>query len=226
MAAMLEHINNNFSRHILTIEDPIEYQFEDKKSLFSQRELGVDCRSFADSIRQGLRQDPDIMLVGEMRDEESLRVALRAVNTGHLVISTLHASDTVQSLTRLLELFPEVEREIIRKNLAETLVAVIGQRLAAKKDENGLVPCLEILVNETMVSNLIYNNRLNKLHTMIETHSNLGMCSFNQYALKLLKQGIISQEVAESLVNNPNVIQMALRGIQLNDDKQGIIGID
>ena len=176
---MLEHINNNFKKHIITLEDPIEYVFEDNQSVIEQREIGLDTLSFHHALEHVLRQDPDIIMVGEMRDDISFSAAMSAADTGHLVLSTLHTTNASQSINRILDFFKAEEREQIRRQLAGTLRGVICQRMVGTVDGK-LTPALEIMLNTPMVRKLLEENRLDKLPAAIETGMDDGMISFNQ----------------------------------------------
>lgn len=223
LAAMLEHINQVRRAHIITIEDPIEYEFSDKTSIFEQRELGIDTISFASALKHALRQDPDVIMVGEMRDKESFDAALQAADTGHLVISTLHASNASQTINRLLDFYDKNEQDPIRESLAINLRAVISQRLVPRAEGSGRAPAVEIMINSAMVSKLIQENRLELLPAAIEAGREEGMMTFNQCLLDLVNNGIITQEDAVEASDNPEALKMNLQGIFLSASG-GIIG--
>lgn len=223
LAAMLEHINQVRRAHIITIEDPIEYEFSDKTSIFEQRELGIDTISFASALKHALRQDPDVIMVGEMRDRESFDAALQAADTGHLVISTLHASNASQTINRLLDFYDKNEQDPIRESLAINLRAVISQRLVPRAEGSGRAPAVEIMINSAMVSKLIQENRLELLPAAIEAGREEGMMTFNQCLLDLVNNGIITQEDAVEASDNPEALKMNLQGIFLSASG-GIIG--
>ena len=168
LAAMVEHINNNFKKHIITLEDPVEYAFEDNQSVIEQREIGLDTVSFHHALKHVLRQDPDIIMIGEMRDDISFAASMSAADTGHLVLSTLHTTTAAQSVTRILDFFKADEREQVRRQLAGTLRGVVCQRMVNTVD-NKLTPALEIMINSPLVRKLIEENRLDKLSAAIET---------------------------------------------------------
>src|ERR1700751_4658356 len=188
LAAMIEHINANFKKHLITLEDPIEYVFEDNQCVVEQREVGLDTLSFHHALKHVLRQDPDIIMIGEMRDSISFTAAMSAADTGHLVLSTLHTSNAAQSVNRILDFFKAEEREQIRRQLAGTLQAVICQRMVGTV-QNAMTPALEILINTGTVKKLIEENRLDKLPAAIETGSDEGMISFNQSLFNLVRDG-------------------------------------
>ena len=216
LAAMLEHINNNFKKHIITLEDPIEFVFEDNQSVIEQREVGLDTQSFHHALKHVLRQDPDIIMVGEMRDDISFGAAMSAADTGHLVISTLHTTNAAQSITRILDFFKADEREQVRRQLAGTLKAVICQRMVPSLNGR-MVPALEILINSPLVRKLIEENRLDKLTMAIETGVDDGMISFNQCLFNLVKSGKVSEKEALAKASNPQALEMNFKGIFLNE---------
>ena len=219
LAAMIQHINANFKKHIITLEDPIEYTFDEIKSVIEQREIGLDTLSFEHALKNILRQDPDVIMLGEMRDATSFSAAMRAADTGHLVLSTVHTTNAAQSITRVLEFFHADEREQVRRQLAGTLVAVICQRMTPTKT-GGVVPALEILRNTATVRSLIEDNRIEKLAAAIETGGDDGMQNFNQALLNLVKEGRITQEAAIAKASNPDALRMNLKGIFLTEGKR------
>lgn len=216
LAAMLEHVNNNFKKHIITLEDPIEFVFEDNQSVIEQREVGLDTQSFHHALKHVLRQDPDIIMVGEMRDDTSFGAAMSAADTGHLVISTLHTTNAAQSITRILDFFKADEREQVRRQLAGTLKAVICQRMVPSLNGK-MVPALEIMINSPLVRKLIEENRLDKLTMAIETGVDDGMISFNQCLFNLVKAGKVSEKEALAKASNPQALEMNFKGIFLNE---------
>jgi twitching motility protein PilT len=216
LAAMLEHINNNYKKHIITLEDPIEFVFEDNQSVIEQREVGLDTQSFHHALKHVLRQDPDIIMVGEMRDDISFGAAMSAADTGHLVISTLHTTNAAQSITRILDFFKAEEREQVRRQLAGTLRGVICQRMVPSLNGK-MVPALEILINSPLVRKLIEENRLDKLSMAIETGVDDGMISFNQCLFNMVKAGKVSEKEALAKATNPQALEMNFKGIFLNE---------
>ena len=223
LAAMLEHVNMNFRKHIITIEDPIECEFEDKKSLFEQREVGIDTDSFQFALVHALRQDPDIIMVGEMRDKVSFDAALQAADTGHLVLSTLHAANASQAITRILDFYEHNEQESIRMALSMNIRAIISQRLLPKAFGGGVVPAIEIMINTPVVTKILEKDELEKLPAAIGAGKEDGMQTFNQCLLGLMNEGVITEEDALKAATNPEALKMAMKGIDLNTDA-GIIG--
>lgn len=219
LAAMVEHINSNSKKHIITLEDPIEYVFEDNQSVIEQREVGLDTVSFEHGLKHVLRQDPDIIMIGEMRDATSFGAAMSAADTGHLVLSTLHTTNAAQSIGRILDFFKADEREQIRRQLAATLQAVVCQRMVPTI-QGGVTPALEILINTGTVRKLIEENRLDKLPAAIETGSEDGMLNFNQALFHLVKAGLISEKEAMAKATNAQALEMNLQGIFLSEGKR------
>ena len=220
LAAMLEHLNLNFRRHCITIEDPIEYEFEDKKSVFEQREIGIDTDNFQEALIRVLRQDPDIIMVGEMRNRESFDAALQAADTGHLVMTTLHATTAAQAVTRILDFYDFNEQGSIRLALSMNLYAIICQRLLPRAFGGGVVPGAEIMINSPMVKKLLEHDQLEKLPAAIENGREDGMQSFNQSLLGLVNDGHITEEDAMLAASNPEALRMNLNGIELNTGSQ------
>jgi twitching motility protein PilT len=216
LAAMVEHVNSNFKRHVITLEDPIEFVFEDNQCVIEQREVGLDTQSFHHALKHVLRQDPDIIMIGEMRDDISFAAAMSSADTGHLVISTLHTTTAAQSVTRILDFFKAEEREQIRRQLAGTLRAVICQRMVPSLNGK-MVPAMEIMINSPMVRKLIEENRLDKLSAAIETGADDGMISFNQSLFNLVKAGKVSEKEALAKASNPQALEMNFKGIFLNE---------
>jgi twitching motility protein PilT len=219
LAAMVEHINANFKRHIITLEDPIEYIFEDNQSVVEQREIGLDTLTFHHALKHVLRQDPDIIMVGEMRDDISFSAAMSAADTGHLVLSTLHTTNASQSIIRILEFFKAEEREQVRRQLASSLHAVVCQRMVTTIDGKA-IPALEILINTPMVRKLLEENRLDKLPAAIETSQDDGMITFNQSLFNLVKEGRVTEKEAVSKATNPQALEMNFKGIFLDDGRR------
>jgi twitching motility protein PilT len=216
LAAMIEHINGNFKKHIITLEDPIEFVFEDNQSVIEQREVGLDTLSFHHALRNILRQDPDIIMIGEMRDDISFAAAMSAADTGHLVVSTLHTTTAAQSITRILDFFKADEREQVRRQLAGTLRGVICQRMVATV-EGKMAPALEILINSPLIKKMIEENRLDKLSAVIETSADDGMLTFNQSLFNLVKSGRVTEKEALAKATNPQALEMNFKGIFLNE---------
>ncbi|MDE3066026.1 MAG: PilT/PilU family type 4a pilus ATPase [Verrucomicrobiota bacterium] len=219
LAAMIEHINSNFKKHIIALEDPIEYVFEDNQSVIEQREIGLDTLSYHHALIHVLRQDPDVIMIGEMRDDISFTAAMSAADTGHLVLSTLHTTNAAQSVNRILDFFKAEEREQIRRQLAGTLRAVICQRMVGTVDGK-LTPALEILLNTPLVRKLMEENRLDKLSAAIETGGDDGMISFNQSLFNLVKSGRVTEKEALSKASNPQALEMNFKGIFLDEGRR------
>jgi twitching motility protein PilT len=219
LAAMIEHINANFKKHIITMEDPIEYVFEDNQCVIEQREVGLDTLSFHHALKHVLRQDPDIIMIGEMRDAVSFTAAMSAADTGHLVLSTLHTTNAAQSVNRILDFFKADEREQIRRQLAGTLQAVVCQRMVTTV-ANSMTPALEILINTPTVRKLIEENRLDKLPVAIETGLDDGMLNFNQSLFNLVKAGKVTEKEALAKASNPQALEMNFKGIFLDEGRR------
>src|SRR5579862_1524541 len=219
LAAMIEHINANSKKHVVTLEDPIEFVFEDNQSVVEQREVGLDTLSFHHALKHVLRQDPDIIMIGEMRDSTSFTAAMSAADTGHLVLSTLHTTNAAQSVNRILDFFKADEREQIRRQLAGTLQAVVCQRMVATV-AGSMTPALEIMINTPTVKKLIEENRLDKLPAAIETGMDDGMVNFNQALFNLVKQGKVSEQEALGKATNPQALEMNFKGIFLDEGRR------
>ncbi|PWU18491.1 MAG: twitching motility protein [Verrucomicrobia bacterium] len=219
LAAMIEHINANFKKHIITLEDPIEYVFEDNQCVVEQREVGLDTLSFHHALKHVLRQDPDIIMIGEMRDSISFTAAMSAADTGHLVLSTLHTTNAAQSVSRILDFFKADEREQIRRQLAGTLQAVVCQRMTNTL-AGGMTPAFEIMINTPTVKKLMEENRLDKLPAAIETGNDDGMINFNQALFNLVKEGKVSEKEALAKASNPQALEMNFKGIFLDEGRR------
>lgn len=196
LAALINYINQNFAHHIITIEDPIEYIFQHRKSIVNQREVGEDVRSFADALRAALREDPDVILVGEMRDLETIEIALRAAETGHLVFGTLHTNTAISTITRIIDVFPPEQQEQIRIQLSFVLQGVISQRLVPKIG-GGKALAYELMIPNTAIRNLIRENKLQQVYSIMQSgQAQTGMQTMNQSLFGLYKAGLISVEDA------------------------------
>lgn len=222
-AAILDYINTVNSRHIVTIEDPIEYVHRDKKSVINQREVGIDTESFQVALKHVLRQDPDIIMIGEMRDASSFTAAVAAAETGHLVMTTLHIDNASQCISRIMEFFPSENRDNVRMQLASTLEAVVCQRLLPRASGVGMIPAVEIMLGSPSVRKLIRENKLAKLGDAIETSRDLGMQAFNQSLVEMVQKNLITEDVALKASNNPEALKMNLKGIFL-DESRRILG--
>jgi twitching motility protein PilT len=202
LAAMVNHINENDYAHILTVEDPIEFVHEAKKCLINQREVGPHTLSFANALRSALREDPDVILVGEMRDLETIRLALTAAETGHLVFGTLHTSSAAKTVDRIVDVFPAAEKEMVRSMLSESLRAVISQTLLKTKDGNGRVAAHEIMIGTPAIRNLIRENKVAQMYSAIQTGQNFGMQTLDQNLLELVRRNVVSGAEARSRATN------------------------
>jgi len=202
LAAMVDYINDNRSDHILTIEDPIEFVHESKKCLINQREVHRDTHSFANALRSALREDPDVILVGEMRDLETIRLALTAAETGHLVFGTLHTTSAAKTIDRVIDVFPAAEKAMVRSMLSESLQGVISQTLL-KKTNGGRVAAHEIMIGTPAIRNLIREDKIAQMYSSIQTGAAFGMKTLDQALLELLKKGLISRELAREKAKNP-----------------------
>jgi len=219
LAAMIEHINATSKKHVITLEDPIEYVFEDNQSVIEQREIGLDTVSFEHALKHVLRQDPDIIMIGEMRDSISFSAAMSAADTGHLVLSTLHTTNAAQSVNRILDFFKTDERDQIRRQLVGTLQAVICQRMV-NTISGSMTPALEILISNSTVRKLIEENRLDKLPAAIEMGTDDGMQNFNQALFNLVKDRTISEKEALAKATNPQALEMNFKGIFLDEGRR------
>ena len=217
LAGMVDHMNHKLSRHLITIEDPIEYTFSDGTCIIEQREVGLDAETFDSALVHALRQDPDVIIIGEMRNTETFETALAASETGHLVMTTLHTKDAGQSIQRILDMYPNEERESIRSSLSGALRAIICQRLVPRATGKGVVPVNEVMINTPIVRKLIAENRMAKLANAIEAGEEDGMMSFNRCLLKLVNDGVITEETALTFSDNPQALKMNLKGIFLSD---------
>ncbi|MEK7684101.1 MAG: PilT/PilU family type 4a pilus ATPase [Verrucomicrobiota bacterium] len=219
LAAMIEYINASSKKHIITLEDPIEFVFEDNQSVIEQREVGLDTLSFEAGLKHILRQDPDIIMIGEMRDALSFTAAMSAADTGHLVLSTLHTTNAAQSVTRILDFFKADEREQVRRQLAGTLQAVVCQRMV-NTVSGGVTPALEIMINTGTVRKLIEENRLDKLPAAVETGIEDGMQNFNQALFQLVKDRKITEKEALAKASNAQALEMNFKGIFLDEGRR------
>jgi twitching motility protein PilT len=221
LAAMLDHLNQSERRHIITIEDPIEFMFTDKECVIEQREVGLDTATYTTGLRHVLRQDPDVVVIGEMRDADSARAAMSAANIGRLVFTTLHTSDATQSVQRVLEFFPAAERDFARKLFSETLCAVVCQRLV-RSEKSGVLPATEVLVNTPSIGRLIELDQLDKVRGAMEMGASEGMQTFDQVLAGMVKDGRISKEEAIANAANPELLRMAFQGV-VSSDAQRIL---
>jgi twitching motility protein PilT len=203
LAGMVNHVNENEYAHILTIEDPIEFVHDSKKCLINQREVGPHTHSFSAALRSALREDPDVILVGELRDLETIRLALSAAETGHLVFGTLHTSSAAKTIDRIVDVFPGDEKEMVRAMLSESLQAVISQTLLKTKDGSSRVAAHEIMIGTPAIRNLIREAKIAQMYSAIQTGSNMGMQTLDSNLTELVKRNIISPAAARSAAKTP-----------------------
>jgi twitching motility protein PilT len=203
LAAMVNHVNEHEYGHILTVEDPIEFVHESKKCLINQREVGPHTHSFNNALRSALREDPDVILVGELRDLETIRLALSAAETGHLVFGTLHTSSAAKTIDRIVDVFPAEEKEMVRSMLSESLQAVISQTLLKTKDGSGRVAAHEIMVGTPAIRNLIRESKIAQMYSAIQTGSNVGMQTLDQNLSDLVRRNVISASTARASAKIP-----------------------
>jgi len=216
LAAMLNYINHNFDKHVVTLEDPIEFTYTDVKSIINQREIGIDCKSFADGMRAVLRQDPDVILVGEMRDRDTFETALQASETGHLVFGTLHAANAQQAVQRLFEFFPEERKKAMQRQIAGALRATITQKLLPALEGGGRLPVSESFILDSLGRKTIMEGNFEKIEAIIEAGEDNGCKTFNQDLYRLVKAGQITREDALNNSPNPRQLEMNLKGIFLS----------
>jgi len=221
LAAMIEYINSSRAENILTIEDPIEYIYRDKKSIISQREVGGDTESFATALRHAFRQDPDIILIGEIRDADTMGIALTAADTGHLVLTTLHTMNAVETVSRIISFFPPHQHQQIRLLLAGTLKSIICQRLIPRSDGPGRIPAVEVLISTASVREYIIDQLKTPIITELIEQGTVqyGMQSFDQSIMKIFRSGIISYEEALVQSSNPDDFDLRCKGITSASDR-------
>lgn len=222
LAAMINHINATRAAHIVTIEDPIEFVFRDRRSIINQREIGEDATSFARALRAAMRQDPDVILVGEMRDQETIATALTAAETGHLVMSTLHTVDAAETIDRIINMFPPHQHQQIRTSLATNLYAVLSQRLVKRENNRGRVAAMEIMLATARIRELLADaGRFHELREAIaQGQRSYGMQTFDQALMGLLNNGIISRDEALAHCSNRDDFLLRLAGVQGTSDSQ------
>jgi twitching motility protein PilT len=204
LAAMINHINENEPAHILTIEDPIEFLHESKKSLINQREVGPNTLSFNNALRSALREDPDVIMVGELRDLETIRLALTAAETGHMVFGTLHTSSAAKTIDRVIDVFPPEEKEMVRAMLSESLQAVISQTLIKKKDGSGRVAAHEIMLATPAIRNLVRESKIAQMYSVMQTSNNVGMQTLDHNLTDLVRRNVISTQDARAIAKTPD----------------------
>ncbi len=222
LAAMIDHINATETNHIMTVEDPIEFLIRDKRSIINQREVGVDTLSFGQALKSALRQDPDVILVGEMRDLETIETALTAAETGHLVLSTLHTLDATETINRIISAFPPYQQKQVRLQLASVIKAVVSQRLVPKADGKGRVAAVEILKATARVREMIEDkDRTKEIHDAIaQGHQTYGMQTFDQSLMSLVRQNYVTYEEAHRQATNPDDFALRFSGISATSDSK------
>ncbi len=215
LAAMVEHMNGCFGRHVVTIEDPIEFVHRDKRCLIEQREVGRDTASFEAALRHVVRQSPDVILIGEMRDRVTIETALNAAEIGHLVLSTLHTATAVQTLERIVAYFPPHQHELVRTQIANTIQGVISQQLLVRTDGKGRAPAVELMMRSPTICDLIYKNETRKLRTAMREDSYYGSQTYNQALADLYGAGIVSMEAALEVSDRPQELKNELQGLRM-----------
>jgi twitching motility protein PilT len=213
LAAMIEHLNQTWDSHIITIEDPIEFSFTERKSIVSQREIGCDTNTFVDALRAAMRQDPDVIMVGEMRDLETTQAAITAAETGHLVFATLHTMNAVQTISRIIDLFPPHQQAQVRMQLSESLRGIVSQRLLPCAT-GGRLPAVEIMTNTPHIKKMIAENTIDAINQAISKGGFYGMQTFNQSLVKLHKDGLAKLEDILQAASNPDDVLLAIKGIE------------
>ncbi|MDB2682950.1 PilT/PilU family type 4a pilus ATPase [Alphaproteobacteria bacterium] len=217
LAAMVDSRNQRQQGHIITIEDPIEYFHDHKKCVITQREVGIDTESYAIAMKNALRQRPDVILVGEIRDRLVMEHALMSAETGHLCLSTIHTNNSYQAIERIVNLFPEEYEKQVRLNLSQNLKAIISQRLVPSI-EGGLVPAVEIMLNQGLVKELILSGKIGQIREVMEQNISSGMCTFDQSLLSLLEQGLITEETAITNADKPSDLKVKLQNKSFSGD--------
>jgi twitching motility protein PilT len=213
LAAMIRHINNKFKKHVMTIEDPIEFMHDDKLSVINQREVGFDTNSFADALKHVVRQSPDVILVGEMRDLDTMITALSAAQTGHLVLSTMHTTDVTQTLDRMINYFPEHLRPQIRLELSLCLEGVVCMRLLPRRDRPGRIPALEIMLGTPAIKKLLFSGETWRILDLVKQGRDMGMQTFNQALVDLYREGKVSYDDALLCATSPEEFKLNAQGI-------------
>lgn len=211
MAAMIENLNQNAKYHVITLEDPIEYVFQDKESLISQREVGIDTVSYTEGMKATLRQDPDVILLGELRDRETISQALKAAETGHLVISTLHSSNAIQTISRIIDMFQPSERMIVCTSLAATLCGILSHKLIPSIDMERRILVPELMYVTPTIASLIRTSSYHEIYQYIQEGASDGMITFNQSFIEKLREGLISEEAAMAYAEEPNELSLMIR---------------
>jgi len=223
LASIVDYINDNRRCHVVTIEDPIEYVHMDRKAIINQREITIDTQDFSTALKSVMREDPDVILIGEMRDLETFMAAIAAAETGHLVFSTLHTTNVMQTVDRIIDLFPSNQHDQVRSALALNLRAIMCMRLLVRADGVGRVPTCEVLFNTPAVRKLIKENRIAQLELAIQQGKEEGMQTFNDSLHDLIRTGLITVDTAMEISDNPEELNMLLQGIRLSSKRGGIL---
>lgn len=223
LASIVDYINQRRKCHIITIEDPIEFLHTDKKALISQREIGIDTLDFSSALKSIMRQDPDVILIGEMRDLETFQAAISAAETGHLVFTTLHTTNVMQTVDRIIDLFPANQQDQIRSQLSLNLRGIMCMRLLPRANGIGRIPACEVLVVNPAARKLIRENRILQLNTVIVSGKEEGMQTFNDSLNELIRKGLITKETGMEVSDNPEELNMLLQGIHLSSRRGGIL---
>ncbi len=224
IAAMVDYINHNEEKRIITVEDPIEYLHQDDKSFISQREIGLDTESFHQALRYVVRQDPDVIVIGEIRDAETFHAALTASETGRLVVSTVHGKNVMQAFERVLSFYPREEHQAILTELSYNLEAIVSQRLLSRLDGKGLLPACEVLMMNPSAGKILREGHFEKLGQVMQNGKQEGMQTFNQHLLILVEKKMISKEEAFRTSDHPHALEMNIKGIFLDETSGGILG--
>jgi twitching motility protein PilT len=224
LASMIDHINKNSSVNVVTIEDPIEFQYTDNKSIIAQREIGTDTHRFAQALRSAFRQDPDVILIGEIRDKDTMETALSAADTGHLVMSTLHTMNALETVSRIISFFQPHQHQQIRLLLSSVLQAVVSLRLLPRKDNAGCVPAAEIMINNATIAEYLLNPEKSPLimDAISEGYTQYGSQSFDQSLLQLLKDDLITFQIAKQNANNPDDFELKVNGVEGTSDRRWV----
>jgi twitching motility protein PilT len=223
LAAIVDYINDHRRCHVVTIEDPIEYVHADRLSVINQREINIDTKDFSTALKSVMRQDPDVILIGEMRDLETFMAAVSAAETGHLVFSTLHTTNVMQTIDRIIDLFPSNQHDQVRSQLSMNLRAIMCMRLLPRKDNVGRVPACEVMFSNPAIRNLIKENRIAQIPMAIQQGREDGMQSFNDSLHYLIKSDLITMQTGMDISENPEELNMMLQGIQLSSRRGGIL---
>ena len=213
LASLIQRINETRRCHVLTLEDPIEFLYRHDRALVDQREIGLDSMSFAAALRAALREDPDVIMVGEMRDNETIATALTAAETGHLVFSTLHTNDAASTIGRIIDVFPDAQRAQVRTQLSMVLDAVVSQRLLPREDQEGRIACFEVMHCTTAIRSLIRDNKAFQIHSVIQTGSKAGMITMEESMLQAVRRGDISAQTALEFAPDPQIMSQRINSM-------------